>query len=409
MFGIHPTSCIEPGSPLWQKAQATYDIVTNLFGFHYEDRHATIPGHVGGQEPNGHATSFLMHAAARLRGWPEVQRLFHALGVRTQLKRNGLRSIVDPRHDRWLTNMAISEATSGQTSGMSEVLVQNYSDHARVLAVAGAPGTFRFAGLRAHGGFVLAGECVDGAVTQLGVHSLCGGTVRLANPWPGETPKVRPAAEIASVRLADDSEGLELTTQPGKTYRLATGPRSRAKPPAVEKRDGPRCIITRDWDEFEPPVVYYPEDMPFAQDAADGRVWLGMPEVDAAGPRELPAWERVMALVARTDWPARLTGARWLGRFAASKEVVELLVKLAETDPTPVVRYTAGVSLVRLGTPTALGAALRLARAATLPHLRREILKAVGRLSHTPAGAALLAATFGDLRITGSVFAEPAK
>ncbi|OGV67635.1 MAG: hypothetical protein A3K19_14635 [Lentisphaerae bacterium RIFOXYB12_FULL_65_16] len=409
MFGIHPTSCIEPGSPLWQKAQATYDTVTNLFGFHYEDRHATIPGHVGGQEPNGHATSFLMHAAARLRGWPEVQRLFHALGVRTQLKRNGLRSIVDPRHDRWLTNMAISEATSGQTSGMSEVLVQNYSDHVRVLAMAGAPGTFRFAGLRAHGGFVLAGECVDGAVTQVVVHSLCGGTLRLANPWPGKMPKATPAAEIASVRLADDSEGLELTTPPGVTYRLAAGRRGRMKPPAVEKRDGPRCIVVRDWDEFEPPVVYYPEDMPFAQDAAEERVFLGMPEVEPVNLSKLPAWECVTALLARSDWQARLTGARWLARCSTSDEALDLLVKLAETDPTPVVRYTAGVSLVRLGTPTALGAALRIAGAAELPHLRREILKAVGRLSHTPAGATLLAATFGDLRITGNVFGEPGK
>jgi len=402
LFGVHPSGCIEPGDPLWAKANATFDVVTNLFGFHYEDRHETIPGHRGGQEPNGHATSFLMHAAARLRGWPEVRRLFHALGVRTQLKRNGLRSISDPRHDRWLTNMAISEATSGQTSGMSEVLLQNYSDHVRILAVAGARGVFRFSGLRAYGGFVLAGECVDGTVTQVTVHSLRGGTLRLANPWPGRQPAAAPTAELAGSRLADGSEALELRLCPGQTCRLTVEAPAQVPPPAIEPREGPRWITPGDWTDFDPPVVYYPEDLPLAQETPDGRVYLGMPAVEPAGPPPCPAWEQVLALSRRSDWQARQTAARWLARFP-SKEATERLLSLARNDAVPVVCYTAGVSLVRQGTTAGLGAALRLARDASLPHLRREILKAVGRLSHSPAGAALLAAAFGDLRISGQV------
>lgn len=404
LFGVHPGGCIEPGSPLWSKANATFDVVTNLFGFHYEDRHETIPGHRGGQEPNGHATSFLMHAAARLRGWPEVRRLFYALAVRTQLKRNGLRSISDPRHDHWLSNMAISEATSGQTSGMSEVLLQNYSDHTRVLAVAGTRGTFRFSGLRAYGGFVLAGECIDGRTTAITVHSLCGGRLRLANPWPGQTPAVTSAAAVTICRLADGGEGLDVCLPPGQTCRLATGPAGPVAPPLVEARRGPRCVSPGDWSDFEPPVVYYPEDLPLAQETPDGRVYLGMPAVEPAGPPPCPAWEQVVELSRRSDWQARQTAARWLARFPSSA-ATGLLEALARADAVPVVCYTAGVSLVRQGTPAALGVALRVARDASAPHVRREILKAVGRLSHSASGAALLAATFGDVRISGRVLA----
>lgn len=295
LFGVHPSGCIEPGSPLWGKANATFDVVTNLFGFHYEDRHETIPGHTGGQEPNGHATSFLMHAAARLRGWPEVRRLFYALAVRTQLKRNGLRSICDPRHDRWLTNMAISEATSGQTSGISEVLVQNYTDHTRVMAVAGARGVFRFSGLRAHGGFILAGECARGRVTRLAVHSLRGGVLRLANPWPGTLPACAPPVPCAFCRLADGSEALELRVEPGQTCRLAAESVACPTPPAVRRRSGPRCVTPGDWTDFDPPVVYYPEDLPLAQETPDGRVYLGMPAVEPPGPPPRPDWEQVVA------------------------------------------------------------------------------------------------------------------
>ncbi len=83
----------------------------------------------------------------------------------TQLKNNCLRSISDPRHNKLLTDMAISEGVSGQTSGISEVYVQNYSDHIRVFEAISKEGVFRFAGLRAYGGFILSGECKDGKVT----------------------------------------------------------------------------------------------------------------------------------------------------------------------------------------------------------------------------------------------------
>ncbi len=385
LFGVHPSGCIEPGSPLWAKADAAYDVATNLFGFHFEDRHATIPGHKGGQEPNGHATAFLMHAAARLRGWREVRRLVYATTVRTQLKRNGLRSIGDPRHDRDLSRMAISEATSGQTSGLSETLVQNYSDHVRIMPLMGDAGTFRFAGLRAHGGFVLAAEQADGALTRLTVHSVKGGRFRVMHPWPGRQTVMEPPVQMDVARLADGAEALEWPTEAGVTYRVTpAGHAARPAPPRVEARDEPRSVATGDWDDFDPPVVYYPDDPVFGQDADGNRVYLGNPADAAtdASERAAVSWTGIQALLMRTDWPARQTAARWLGRLT-TPEATALLVRLAEdAAEAPVVRYTAGVSLVHQGTDQALAEAVRIARsAADLPHLRREIHKAFGRLA----------------------------
>jgi hypothetical protein len=247
---------------------------------------------------------------------------------------------------------------------------------------------------------------VDGTVTHLVVHSLGGGVLRLAHPWPGQTPLATPPAECTVCPLTDGSPGLTLHLQPGQTCRLTAGATPATPPPVLETRQGPRCVVPGDWTDFAPPVVYYPEDLPLAQETPAGCVYLGMPAAEPPGPPPCPAWEQVVELCGRDDWPARQTAARWLARFP-TREATDRLLALAQTDAVPVVCYTAGVSLVRQGTPTALGAALRLAREASLPHLRREILKAVGRLSHTAAGAALLAATFGDLKISGDVLGAP--
>lgn len=404
LFGIHPTGTIEPGDPLWHKAAASYDMVTNLFAFHYEDRHVTIPGHAGGQEPNGHATAFLMHAAARLKGWREVRRIFYALAVRTQLKPNGLRSISDPRHDKHLTNMAISEATSGQTSGITETLIQNYSDHARVFSGIDADGLFRFSGLRAYGGFVLAGECLDRAVTGLTIHSLRGETLRIMNPWPGQMPTVEPATQIKPVQLADGQDGLEIPTRAGVTYHLTGGSGQKSPPAVVEARNAPRRITCGDWNDFSPPVVYYPEDLPFAQEPDGNDVFLGMPSPETRDHSvPTPSWERIRLLADSTEWPARQTAARWLCRLS-SEEAEKLLVRLATEDPVAVVRYTAGVSLVNRMGPSSLHSALLIARDADRPHLRREILKAVTRLARRPEGREKLTDLFSDLKSLEDLF-----
>jgi len=403
MFGVHPAGCIEPGGALWAKADATYDVVTNLIGHTYEDRHKTIPGHTGGCEPMGFATAFLMHSAARLRSWKEVRRLYYATAVRMQLKRNGLLSICDPRHGKDLMNMAISEATSGQTAGMSEVMVQGYGDHLRIFGGADADGVFRFAGLRGFGGFVLAGECVDGRVCQVTVHSLKGNLLLLLDPWPDREVAVSPETPVNRTKLADGSAAIEMQTTPGVTYRLseARGSERGAPPPVVESRSAPREIRCLDWDEFDPPVVYYPEDPPFSQASRGDRVFLGMP---AGEPSREPHtdWGLAWDLAASPDWRSRQTAARWLGRLRTA-EATELLVGLAGSDPVPVVMYTAAVGLVRQRTAASLEAAMRLARQPPVPHVRREVLKAIRRLSLTDEGAEFLVECFSDLAMLESI------
>ena len=407
MFGVHPAGCIEPGDPLWAKADATYDVVMNLVGHTYEDRHRTIPGHEGGCEPVGFTTAFMMHSAARLRSWKEVCRLYYATAVRMQIKRNGLLSLCDPRHDKDLTNTAIAEAISGQTSGISEVLVQSYSDHLRLFGGADAQGVFRFAGLRGFGGFVLAGECVDGRVRQVTVHSLKGELLRLLDPWPGREVAVSPETHVDRTKLADGSAAIEMQTAAGMTYRLreTRAPERDAPPPVVETRHTPREVRCLDWDEFDPPVVFYPEDPPFPQTSRGDRVFLGMP---AGEPSLEPRtdWERARDMAASPDWQPRQTAARWLGRLRTT-EATELLVALAGSDPVPVVMYTAAVSLVRQRTAASLEAAMRLARRPPVPHVRREVMKAFRRLSLTDEGAEFLVDCFSDLAMLEGIVGKP--
>ena len=402
MFGIHPTGCIEPGSPLWDKSNTTYEILTNIIGHTYEDRHRSIPGHKGGIEPTGFTTAFLMHSVARLRGWKELQRIYYAT-VPFQLKRNGLLSICDPRHSKELTNMAVVEATSGQTSGISEIFVQNYSNYIHVFGAAGRKGVFRFSGLRAWGGFVLSGECVDGVVQEIVVYSLKGKTLYLINPWKGKKVTVEPEAKINIVRLPDGSNGLELKTKPQEVYHLQPlQNKVSSLSPVIESRECPREIHILDWDNFDPPVVYYPEDPPFSQFSKGDRVFLGMPRKEMS---ETPAinLRNIEKLANHSDWRSRQTAARWLGRMKSIK-ATNLLVKIIEKEKVPVVMYTAGVSLIRQGTAYSLSRAFNIAYKTSIPHLRREIFKAIRRLSHTEEGVSLLVECFTDLNTLELIF-----
>jgi hypothetical protein len=300
--------------------------------------------------------------------------------------------------------MSIAEATSGQTSGISELFVQNYSDHVRLFGAADTRGVFRFSGLRAFGAFVLAGECVDGMVREVVIHSLKGGTVCLLDPWPGGQASVSPDVEMATRKLADGSSARELRTSAGVTYRLRPGGmHTTAAPlPVIEKRDGPREIHCLDWDDFDPPIVYYPEDPPFSQYSRGDRVLLGMPRRESSRAQGVDL-DTIEKLIGRPDWQSRQTAARWLGRLTSEK-ATRLLVMLAESDEVPVVTYTAGVCLVRQATAHALSEALRIARETSVAHLRREILKAVRRLAHTADGEALLVECFSDLNVLEVLF-----
>jgi len=306
-----------------------------------------------------------------------------------------------------LETMAITEATSGQTSGISEALVQNFSDHVRVFPHFGASavdGVFRFAGLRVVGGFVLAGEAVDGKVTQVVVHSTLGGSLTLAASWPDGLPVVEPDTHVVTRSLADGADALVIATVAGETYTIRVSDKAaEIAPPTIEERTDPRRVRCGDWDDFDPPVAYYPEDMPFAQESDGESVYLGMPAKEPASADRAPGvdLDTIRDLATADDWRARQTAARWLGRFAGEATTdpstgngADLALELARTlaaDPTPIVAYTAGVSLVRQGSVRSLTMALDLARETERPHLRREILKAVSRAARTEAGKEALA------------------
>src|SRR5262249_37205848 len=66
LFGLYPANAIAHGSPLFEKTRRTLDVVTQLIGYRYEDRHETIPGFDGGMESNGFSSGIVTTVAARL-------------------------------------------------------------------------------------------------------------------------------------------------------------------------------------------------------------------------------------------------------------------------------------------------------------------------------------------------------
>jgi hypothetical protein len=346
LMGLYPLALWTPGTPEHDLANRTFDVVTNVYAFHYEDRHRTIPGHIGGIEPNGHATAFLLGAAARLRRKDDFDKLFRCLVVGRQLKRNGLRAICDPRHTVELERMGIIEASSGQSAAIAELFVQSWGLHrVDVFACATKGEPQRFAGLRAAGGFILSGEWTGERVRFIAIHSLAGGEIEVNAPWEqnaivceGEAP-----AE-SSVRRARSP----LHMRPGQTIILSCRKEDLRKhrwelPDAPIAR--PILIPIAQTDPHTPDVLYNPEDLPHGQDLTNGHLALGNPaNVDAPATH---VWSEADALdgAQSDDKRVRQTAARVLGRQASAASRAAL-TKLAR-DPDVLVAATAVVSLVR--------------------------------------------------------------
>ena len=340
LYPVFPARTIEPGNPLWPKMSGTLDVVTNLIGHNPYGRHRTIPGHEGGIEPMAFNSAFLLPSAARLRGWNEFERLYYALVPRLQLKRNGQMSIADVRHRPDMVHMSICEGVSGLEVGLTDTLLQQYSDHVRLFSAANPSGVSRFAGLRAFGGFELAGEYAGGETRFVTVCSLKGNVLRLMSPWQGRKVRIEPAAEAGMIRLADGKEGLDLPTQAGVTYRLtAEGPGGTPLPsPVIERRDGPREIRIRDGSDFNPMIVYFPTDRLFAQFSKGDRVYLGMPREERS--ETLPVdMDCVRKFMRSESWQERQTAARWL--WHPGTEESRGLLKELENDRDAVVRLSA--------------------------------------------------------------------
>ncbi len=378
LFPIFPMNTLYPGHALWEKARNAYDVMLSLVGYNYAGRHDPIPNHMGGIEPCGHSFNFWLAAAARTRDWGEYLRLFHGVVARGVIKRNGCCSVADYRHTEQRSRVTLCEGVSGQVASLCEMLVQNYEDHTRIMPTVGKQGLFRFAGLRGFGGFVLAGECLDGQMRQLVIHSLRGNTLRINNPWPGQELVIQPETIVRQLRLADGTPGLEIETKPGLTYRLHTQPSlAIASPtPFIEKRSAPREVMLKDGYDFRPILVIYPEDLPPAQINKGDRMYLGIPRENKSQPLTAD-FTLAKKLAESTDWPARQTAARWLGRLS-TQEATDLLVTLVKKDPSAVVRNTAAVALVIQNTEYATQQARQLA-AESDKYLKAEIESAFMR------------------------------
>lgn len=374
MMGLYPLNLWRQGMPEWDLAQRTFDVVNNLYGFHYEDRHNPIIGHEGGIEPNGHATAFLLAFCARLKRPEAFDRLFRALVVGRQLKPNALRSIADPRHSRELERMGIIEASSGQTAAIAERLLQSWHDRVEVFPCAEKDRPARFAGMRAMGGFVVSAEWTGRRVSFIAVHSLSGGPLRLSAPWQAG----RPVLVKRGGRVTEYREPLRM--RKGETILLSQD-RAELRERTLREKSRPAtkpvAIPVPLTDPHTPEVLYYPEDLPHGQEAVNGHLFIGLP---ARPPRPAcPAWGLADALRHVDDADARLrqTAARVLGRHPGAR-AVRALDRLAR-DPVVIVAATALVALVahnRKASDAALDG--------VLPHVvsdyvRNEAAKALNR------------------------------
>jgi hypothetical protein len=358
-FPLYPTNAIRHGSPLFESARRTMPVVTRLFGFRYEDRHAAIPEFEGGIEPNGFSSGILTVNAARLGDRDLYRRFLYGLIVRFHLKQNGLRALIDTRHSDAISRASLVEAANAHTTAISESLLQSWDDHIRLFPCIAGKGRVRFSGLRAAGGFVISAETVDGKLRWARVTSLHGGPLRIA--------------------LSKDAPITTLETRVGGVYLLPAGAGrpDLGLPPALP-HPAPRSIALEDIDRAAGGMLHYPEDLPYGQLVRDGNLYLGIPAQYGA-PAPLASLQLLLNQSESTKWEDRQQAARRLASQGARPEVLAALDRLC-ADPMNVVAHTAAVSLVHIGSREALDMADNHSRINAVAGLRREVEKARGRL-----------------------------
>lgn len=374
LMGLYPFNLWNEKSQEYEMAQKTFDIVTNLFGFHYEDRHGTIIGHEGGIEPNGHATSFLLAFAARLKRPDDFDKIFKSCVLGRQLKRNGLRSICDPRHSKELETMAIIEASSGQSAAILECYLQSTPGCINVFPCINTSKPVRFTGLRAMGGFIVSAEWTGSEIKFIAIKSIFSGKVTVTAPWDGQKPIwIKQRSHISPLKsniVLKKNEtvflGQNKTDLKTQKWKIRSVP---AKAPI--------CIPVSSTDTCTPDILYYPEDLPHGQDELNGCLFIGNP-VSTPAP-DKPAWNQKTAVRNATspDYRLRQTSARILGRFS-NAESRKILKKLCR-DEHVIVAATALVSLVRHNTGVSDKLLKEILKTIDRDYLKREVTKALNR------------------------------
>lgn len=378
LFSLYPTNAISRKSPLFESARRTIPVVTRLVGFQYEDRHEPIPGFDCGVEPNGFSSGILAIAAARLNDRDLYHRILYGLIVRFHLKQNGLRALLDTRQSSEIGRASLVEAANAATVASTETLLQSWDDEIRLFGCIGSTGRYRFAGLRAFGGFVVSAGARDGETEWVQVKSLLGGPLRLV--LPARQPLRSPAG--ASWRNAGDGiQEVFIETKPEAVYEFTRRPVD-FKMAAAGPRDDPRRIPLMKVENVG--FNFYPQYLPFGQVIRDEFIYLGRPAAYGS-PRSVPRAGDLLTRVTSPRWEDRQDAALQLGRVKPDQEVLSALESLC-SDPVNVVANTAAVTLVKLGTAESVAIAKREAAKDRVAGLKREVEKAIGRVSN-PAAA----------------------
>ena len=184
------------------------------------------------------------------------------------MKQNGLRALLDTRQSSDIARASLVEAAGAQTVATAETLVQSWDDAVRLFPCIGSKGRYRFAGLRAAGGFVLSGEAEGGRLLWVRVNSLIGGALRLSSPLLRDVV-VREAASGRTVPFkwvhgTQEERILELDCKAGAIYDLLAGENVRVNlelAPAAP-RSQPRAVSLREVEVYGRRFVHYPEDLP---------------------------------------------------------------------------------------------------------------------------------------------------
>ncbi len=355
-LGLYPAMTIEPDSPLFAAARRTIPVVTTPLAFRYEDRHAKIPGFLGGVEPNGFGSGILTISAARLGDRELYRRFLYGLIVRFHMKQNGLRALLDTRQSEDICRASLVEASNAHTTATTETLLQSWSDHVRLFPCIESKGVYRFSGLRAMGGFVVSAEARDGRLHWARIKSLNGGELRLI-------------AFGKEYRLRFTKSETRDISEEGEVPDLALKP--------APARTTPRRVLIEKTESEVGRLLQYPESHPYGQVVHDEFLYLGIP-ARYGPPRPLPAFTRLQGLAASAAWQDRQESARLLARLEPSPKTLELLDRLCG-DTVTVVAHTAAVSLVHLGSEEALRMARHHAEANRIPGLKREVEKAIQR------------------------------
>ena len=108
----------------------------------------------------------------------------------------------------------------GAAQAVSELLLQSVGDIVRVLPAWPLQKDARFQQLRAQGGFLVSGGCVEGRLLPVTIESTAGGPLRIAAPWKNTDVEQSGARKT----LTRDERGvITLETQPGDVLVLRPG------------------------------------------------------------------------------------------------------------------------------------------------------------------------------------------